>query len=54
MRPLKIEFCGGRCFEVLWRLAEGAAPFYTHSTVTRGLNDVIIEFTPGPKKKEGA
>jgi len=35
------------------RLAEGAAPFYTHSTVTRDLNDLIIEFTPGVREKEG-
>jgi cytochrome P450 len=35
------------------RLAEGAAPFYTHSTVTRDLNDLLVEFTPGPKEKEG-
>jgi cytochrome P450 len=32
------------------RLAEGAEPYYTHSTVTRDLNDLRIEFTPGPKE----
>jgi cytochrome P450 len=32
------------------RLAEESAPYYTHSTVTRDLNNLIIEFTPGPRE----